>query len=393
MRGLIALVAFAFVLIINPLPAVSDIFSHPVGPDTRAITAPLLNGPTSGTKIPDNRIDQALATLSVHDRAVMHRVLLALPQNTRENVIYFDVTGKAYATKRELLTGADRYVPRSSGSRVFVNSGGQEILGPINETIPAAQYRCNAIPVFPGTGAYREIVSTCGIPYDYSAVSADCNYLVSNNDPITGLVNTSGGESDTGYAYLGGFSSNGNAVDAGFQYSQNNQDWTLFISVNNAFYTAGYSTRLRCNQIAQLQFYPASTQFLAATEWGYNSQGQWQNVTIVGGVVPANGWSATNCTACVVKRVTSIAQSYARTLHDNFTDGSFFGYDLNNGQPEIGWEYAQVGSYYSAGPHFLVRPWGNKDTGNYITYPYDPSRWHITYYNPTSEIDGVYLHR
>ena len=99
MKYLIGLV-MATAVVFQSSPARSDIIAPPgaiipkpppVPPDSGKVWAP-----AGGRVILDSAVDSFLSPLSSNEHAVMRKILLLLPTNVREHVIFYDTSGKMY---------------------------------------------------------------------------------------------------------------------------------------------------------------------------------------------------------------------------------------------------------------------------------------------------------
>jgi len=327
--------------------------------------------------ITDGQIDAHISpTLSPADRAVIRNVMLQLPDDHRYNVIYYALDGKVYANNPALLKTVKAYLPSFSDQRTGVARDGSTIpLAPMATVRPNA-YNC-AAPPGSYTGGFREVYSRCNTPYDLATVYLPC---ASNGD-----IHFSYPNSETAYIYMGGFSGAGYAIDAGMQFSNKYNDWALFIRQGlkqNSNYT-----RYQCNQTIQLEFHPVSTTLLADDVLGYQDNGSFLRITQTFDVPASEFWSP-SCPSCIVKRVSSLAQNGFL----NVTDGSYVGIDVYT-NPLIAWANADVGYWTGTYPaRYNLFRWTSAYTGGYQSYPADPSRIIVRFFDSGQETDGIYLH-
>jgi len=137
-----------------------------------------------------------------------------------------------------------------------------------------------------------------------------------------------------------------------------------------------------------MEFYPVNLQMVAVDASGYTTSRGFQNITQTYGLNSSDGWSP-YCQACVVKRVTSLAQNGFL----NFRDGSWAGINTNT-NPVIAWSNSYLGYWNGQTPaRYNVSTWGNINTGGYYNYPSgDPSRILVNFINGGNETDGIYYH-
>lgn len=362
----------------NAAPAPGLVPQPHVGPSH---SAPPYRDATGVTRAPvtDAQIDQHISSaLPPEDRAVIHGVMLQLPYNERYNVIYYATNGKIYANEPALLRGAKVYQPTAGNPRIGVAADGTRVTLAPTQSVPSASYNCASPPNSNSTGAYRGVYSICSTPYDLSQAYLPCrsegeiNLVYPNNEVV--------------YEYLGGFSSSGNAIDAGMQHSWTYDNWTLFVRGSRG--QLSNPTRYQCNQTVSMEFYPASPTLVAGDVSGYTTSGSYLNVTQTYQVQPSEFWSP-SCKYCLVKRITSLAQSGFL----NFKDGSYAGIDIYT-NPRIAWLNSLVGYWNGQYPaRFNVQTWSNTYTGAYYSYPSnDPSRIIVNFVNGGNETDGIYLH-
>ncbi len=166
----------------------------------------------------DSQIDGELSALPPSERALMHEVLIHLPVDKRENVYYETLDGTIHSKYGVDRNGAYNIpVPGSSALR---NRFGQQVIPPPDSQSPSgASFNCRSLGTFVGTGAYREVYSTCNTPATKSTVYLPCRNYSYFAYP----------QSEIAYIYSGGFSANGNAIDAGMQYSSALDNYTVFI--------------------------------------------------------------------------------------------------------------------------------------------------------------------
>jgi hypothetical protein len=367
----LGIVAF-LVSLMQFAPAQSAVYSNAIGSNP---IAPKLG---EFPPIPDSQIDAHIyRSMAPSERRLMHNIMLHLAPEHRYNVVYYATDGTVHANNPDLIAGTKVYRQQLGQKRtMMISRDGDTIAAPPGHDISPRDYNCASIPVFSGSGPYREVVSTCNSRGDQSVVALQCNDTTFMTFPLY----------ETAYTYLGGFSSYGYAVDAGLQYSQTYQNWALFIRVGTS--QVSFPTRLRCNQTASIHFEAASSTLLEATALGYSTTGHYQLFSLVFGVYGYEGWSEA-CNRCVSKRVTSIGQS--PPYNDDFFSGSYFGYDFFNGTGSVAWSYSHVGFLLANGTHIFY-PWTAQYTGGYITYPFDPTRMYVYYIDPADETDGIDLH-
>ncbi len=323
----------------------------------------------------DGHISRALPA---NERKLMRAIMLQLPPHERYNVIYHAVDGTLHANKPALLDDVRVYQPSAGDSRKGVSVSGDTITLAPTMSIPASIYNCRNVPQSTSTGGYREVASICGTPYDYSGVYLPCR--------TTGDIYLHYPNNEGPYIYLGGFSTNGNAIDAGLQYGYKYDDWALF--VRGSYGQVSNFTRFQCNQRITMEFYPVNLQMVAVDASGYTTSRGFQNITQTYGLNSSDGWSP-YCQACVVKRVTSLAQNGFL----NFRDGSWAGINTNT-NPVIAWSNSYLGYWNGQTPaRYNVSTWGNINTGGYYNYPSgDPSRILVNFINGGNETDGIYYH-
>gem|GEM_PF-5319592 len=122
---------------------------------------------------------------------------------------------------------------------------------------------------------------------------------------------------------------------------------------------------------------------MTAAASGYAS-GVWTQLSAT--AAATSDWTPEG-TNVVLKRMTSIAQTT-----QNFSDGTYFDYDLLNAVPLAHWYSSRLGYYSDASLSWSDQVWDAASTGNYQRWPDDSTRVIINYINSSEETDGIDLH-
>ncbi len=166
------------------------------------------------------------------ERKVMRRELALLPKHVRENVVFIDLNGKAYANRAQLknlkvyqsTAKADTYRSARGEQATFPSHLPAQTADPFPRQMnPNLLTRCLG-----GTGAYRRTYTKEGglqTPIHYTYIAAA--FSVRGADERT--IKITDPDKDVAFAFLGGNGTNGWWLDAGLQYSPLKKDWALFI--------------------------------------------------------------------------------------------------------------------------------------------------------------------
>lgn len=373
-----ALIFIAYVGLVSGSPAFAASVS---GPTNHKVSGPIPNYRDASSvqlaPIPDSQIDLHISrALPLRERQLMHSVMMQILPTTRYNVVYYDLQGIVHVNDPNLLRSVKTYQRSPVDARIGIAADGSTIplsSGVAPSTSPA--YSCTQ-PPGSFSGGFRAVYSVCNVPYALSYVYLPCK---SSGDIFLNYP-----ANEAAYAYEGGFSSTGDAVDAGMQHNWYSDNWAIFFNGDHGIAT--FNPRFQCNETVPIEFYPASPTLLAVDSTGYTSSG-YGTVTETYAVSQLAGWSP-QCSRCVVKRITSLAQKGFL----NLSDGSYNGIDLN-GNPVVRWSNSYVGFWQGKYPvKYSIYSWTGNYTGSYFNYPNDSTKVRVIYSNPGNETDGIWLH-
>lgn len=322
----------------------------------------------------DQDIDQNIdSDVQGADRDTLRSVMLMLPEDHRNNVVYLD-HGRALANHRALLMGAksgkiiNGEAVLSDGSILPMPPNATEIAPKASSGIRSTLGVGPNPPTSDTMGPFHRTYSVNGYTYVQAGLSLPCNA-----SPFMSNGGWQGPYRDTGYLYFAAFTSNDDA-EGGLYYKASATTnyyvpYQTDYSDGAGWWSPGDQYALVCGQ-QQQSIPPLNRQFtmdwlvdspgiLATGYDGYGTSGQIVDLTISRNT-HNSAWSGPSCN-CTVSTVTSIAQNGGGTgvsgtpgyFPDRSTgywaDAWYFGVDPNSVTLPILWSNVNVGQCFVNG--------------------------------------------
>jgi hypothetical protein len=332
---------------------------------------------------------------SIEQRQLLERVISRSSSDETRNLVVVD-GNVVLAASPDRVNAVTLF--RAIGENKFASPGGEVFVYPSEGRLAAGPSGTFIPQPTTSTGPFRRVYSKPGFAYISASVYLPCRAALFQTD-------AQGKPLDVGYVYTGGWGAPPNlvAVDAGFQASSvhdgsSADNYALFLKYGSVYSTV--QPRLKCDQLARLEFYPDSASSLKVVATGVDVDGNPLVLPLVyEKPKAADGWDASGHTmqgGVMLKRMTTIAEPDGASVFSTHPDwdrsGIFFGHRPGDpGDTLVRWLNVSIGTLDLATNARSEKSWDMSANGGAQNYPNDPRRVVVEYSDPADEGDAIDL--